>query len=104
MNRYSTWKYLLIAIVVLGGLLYTLPNFYGQTPAVQVTAKSSANFKLAEATRAKVADALTAAKLPTTGVTLDEHGVRARFKDTDSQYAAKTVIENALVPDHNLED
>jgi preprotein translocase subunit SecD len=104
MNRYSTWKYLLIAIVVLGGLLYTLPNFYGQTPAVQVTAKSSSNIKLAEATRAKVADALTAAKVESTGITLDTHGIRARFKDENTQLHAKSVIENALVPDKNLED
>ena len=42
MNRYPTWKYILIAVVILIGLLYTIPNFYGESPAVQVSpAKAS---------------------------------------------------------------
>jgi preprotein translocase subunit SecD len=104
MNRYPIWKNLVVGITLLLGLLYTLPNFYGSTPAVQVTTKSSSNLKLDEPTRAKVQAALDAAKLPTTGVTLDEHGIRARFANTDTQLAAKPAIEAALVPDKNIED
>ena len=104
MNRYPTWKYLLIAVVVLLGLLYTLPNFYGSTPAVQVTAKTESGLKLDEVLRAKVEAALVAEKVPSTGVTLDSHGIRARFADEDTQQKGKGVIENALVPDKKLED
>ena len=104
MNRYPTWKYLIVAIALLAGLLYTLPNFFGSTPAVQVTAKTSAGIKLDEPARAKVESALATAKVPSTGVTLDSHGVRARFADEDTQLKAKTVIESALVPDKNLDD
>ncbi|HEY4374583.1 MAG TPA: protein translocase subunit SecD [Burkholderiales bacterium] len=104
MNRYSTWQYLLILAAVLAGLLFTLPNFFGSTPAVQVTAKTSSGIKLTDDTRAKVAGALAAAKIETTGLTFDEHGIRARFKDEDTQLQAKGAIENALVPDHNLDD
>jgi preprotein translocase subunit SecD len=104
MNRYPTWKYLIVAIALLAGLLYTLPNFFGSTPAVQVTAKTSAGIKLDEPVRAKVESALATAKVPSTGVTLDSHGIRARFADEDTQLKAKTVIEGALVPDKNLDD
>jgi preprotein translocase subunit SecD len=104
MNRYPTWKYLLIVIAVLAGLIYALPNFYGSTPAVQVSATTSSNLKLDESTRTRVAAALSAAQVPTTGVTLDEHGIRARFRDEDTQLKGKSVIEAALVPDHNLAD
>jgi preprotein translocase subunit SecD len=37
MNQYPLWKYLLILAVLLAGLIYTLPNFYGESPAVQVS-------------------------------------------------------------------
>lgn len=105
MNRYPIWKNLIIGITLVLGLLYTLPNFFGSTPAVQVTVKTSATgVKLSEATRAKVESALAAAKTPSIGVTLDTHGIRARFPDEDTQLAAKGVIEAALVPDKNLED
>ena len=104
MNRYPTWKYILIAIVVLAALLYALPNFYGSTPAVQVSTKTTATVKVDEATRAKVQSALAEAKLETTGVTLDTHGVRARFKDTDTQLKAKTVIESALITEKDRDD
>jgi preprotein translocase subunit SecD len=101
MNRYPTWKYLLIAVAVVLGLLYTLPNFYGSTPAVQVSATAASKLTLDEATRAKVEAALAAAQVPTTGVTLDAHGIRARFKDEDTQLKAKSAIESALIPDPN---
>ena len=35
MNRFPWWKYLILAIAVAVGLLYTLPNFFGEAPAVQ---------------------------------------------------------------------
>ncbi|HQD83883.1 MAG TPA: hypothetical protein PK929_12540, partial [Quisquiliibacterium sp.] len=37
MNRYPLWKNLIVAIVLAFGLLYTLPNFFGEAPAVQVS-------------------------------------------------------------------
>ena len=105
MNRYPIWKYLIIGIALLVGLLYTMPNFYGSTPAVQVTVKTSAaGVKLSDADRAKVGAALDAAKIENTGITLDTHGIRARFKDEDAQLKGKAVIEQVLVPDKNLED
>ena len=37
MNRYPLWKYITVLVAVVIGLLYTLPNFYGESPAVQVS-------------------------------------------------------------------
>ena len=41
MNRYPIWKYVVIAITMVFGLLYTLPNFFGEAPAVQVSSAKS---------------------------------------------------------------
>ena len=41
MNRYPTWKYIFVAVVILIGLLYTIPNFYGESPAVQISASKA---------------------------------------------------------------
>jgi len=104
MNRYSTWKYILIAVAVLAGLLYALPNFYGSTPAVQVSTRATSAIKVDEVARAKVQAALAAAKIETTGITLDAHGIRARFKDEDTQLKAKGTIEAALITEKDPED
>lgn len=37
MNRYPLWKNILVLIAVIFGLVYTIPNFFGEAPAVQVT-------------------------------------------------------------------
>ena len=42
MNRYPLWKYVIVAFALLTGFVYTLPNFFGESPAVQVsTAKAT---------------------------------------------------------------
>ena len=41
MNRYTPWKYIVIAVVLLIGVLYTLPNFFADVPAVQVSSLKS---------------------------------------------------------------
>ncbi len=105
MNRYPTWKYLLIVFAVLASLIYAVPNFYGSTPAVQVSAKTNSSLKADETLRAKVEQALATGHVETAGVTLDEHGVRARFKDEDTQLKGKSAIESALiVPPQTADD
>ena len=53
MNRYPAWKYALIALSVVIAFLYTLPNFYGEAPAVQVSS-SKVTVKLDQAEAQKV--------------------------------------------------
>jgi len=100
MNRYPVWKYTILVIVLLVGVLYTLPNFFGEAPAVQVSAAKSA-VKVDAATSDRVEQALKAANLPTNAVTLDGTSVRARFETTDDQLKARDAVQRALVTDAN---
>ena len=95
MNRYPLWKNLLIALLLTLGLIYTLPNFYGESPAVQV-APMRASDKADTALLQKVEQALSGAGIQATGMSLEARGVRARFTDTDTQLKAKDIIETAL--------
>jgi preprotein translocase subunit SecD len=98
MNRYPWWKYTLLAVVLLIGLLYTLPNFYGESPAVQVSSGRS-TVKVDTGTLDRVQQALQAASLKADFVQFDGNSVRARFADTDTQIKAKDAISKALNPD-----
>ncbi len=98
MNRYPLWKNLLIGIVMLWGLIYTLPNFYGEVPAVQVSS-GKATLKLdAGATTKRLEESLAAAGIQHDGLFADLTSVRARFRDTDTQLKAKDAIEKAFNP------
>ncbi|MCW5667666.1 MAG: protein translocase subunit SecD [Piscinibacter sp.] len=98
MNRYPLWKYTILAIALLVGLVYTLPNFFGEAPAVQVSA-GKATVKVDAALVPRVEQALAAAGVKADFVQLDGNSVRARFADTDTQLKAKDAIAKALIPD-----
>ena len=98
MNRYPWWKYLILAIAVVVGLLYTLPNFFGEAPAVQVSS-ARATLKIDAGLVPRVEQALGAAGLKPDFVQLEGTSVRARFSDTDTQLKARDAIVRALNPD-----
>ena len=98
MNRFPPWKYALIAFAILAAFLYTLPNFFGESPAVQVSSVK-ATVKVDAALMARVEDILKAANIPYTGALLEQTSVRVRFGDTDTQLKAKDTIDHALNPD-----
>ncbi len=98
MNRYSWWKYAILGIALVIGLLYTVPNFYGEAPAVQVSS-GKATIKLQPAMVERVQQALDSAGLKPDFVQFDGNSVRARFTDTDTQIKAKDAISKALNPD-----
>ena len=98
MNRYPWWKYLILAIAVVAGLLYTLPNFFGEAPAVQVSS-GKATLKVDAGLVPRVEQALQAAGLKPDFVQLEGNSVRARFGDTDTQLKARDAIVRALNPD-----
>ena len=100
MNRYPVWKYAIIVIVLLVGLVYALPNFFGEAPAVQVSSAKAAG-KIDAALQTRVAEALKAGGLTPDVLTLDAGSVRARFTSTDDQLKARDVLQRALVPDPN---
>ncbi|KRD22131.1 MULTISPECIES: protein translocase subunit SecD [Acidovorax] len=98
MNRYPVWKYAILVIVLLVGALYTLPNFFGEAPAVQVSS-AKATIKVDTAVQQRVEEALKAAGLTPDFVALEGNSVRARFDASDTQLKAKDAIQKALVPD-----
>src|SRR5262249_32400763 len=97
MNRYSLWVYVTIGVALVLGALYTLPNFFGEAPAVQVS-PARATLKADTAVLGRVEDAIKKAGIQPTGVFLDLVGVKVRSADTDTQLKAKDVIDRALNP------
>jgi preprotein translocase subunit SecD len=97
MNRYPLWKYLVLALGLVLGLLYTLPNFYGEAPAVQISS-AKATIKVSEDLVGRVQEILKAASINADFVELDGNSVKARFSDTDVQIKAKDAISAALNP------
>ena len=97
MNRFPTWKYALIGVAIIAAFLYTLPNFFGESPAVQVSS-GKATVKMEPAVLGRVEEALKAAAIPYTGAIFDQTSVRVRFTDPDTQLKARDTIERALNP------
>ncbi len=98
MNRFPSWKYALIALGIVIAFLYTLPNFFGESPAVQVSS-AKATIKVDLAVLQRVEEALKRASVAYSGALLDLNSVRVRFADADTQLKARDVVEKALNPD-----
>ncbi len=98
MNRYPVWKYAIIVVAMLVGTFFTLPNFFGEAPAVQVSS-GKATVKVDAAVQRRVEEALKAAGIAVDAITFDGNSIKARFDTTDNQLKAKDVIQKALVPD-----
>ncbi len=98
MNRYPLWKYALLVVALLIGLIYTLPNFFGEAPAVQVSS-GKATVKLDAAMVARVEAAMQAVGVKADSVAFEGNSVRARFNDTDTQLKAKDAINKAINTD-----
>lgn len=98
MNRYPVWKYAILVIALLVGFVYTLPNFFGEAPAVQVSS-GKATLKIDADTATRIQQALTQAGLKADFVQFEGNSVKARFNDLDTQARAKDAINKALNPD-----
>jgi len=97
MNRYPWWKYAILAIALLVGLVYTLPNFFGEAPAVQVSS-GKATLKVDASLAPRVDEALKAAGLQPDLVQFDGGSVRARFADTDTSSRPRTRSRARSIP------
>ena len=104
MNRYPLWKYLVIAVALLIGGLYSLPNFYGEAPAVQVSS-AKPTIKVDLATQARVEKILVEADINTTGIFFEVVGnvgsIKVRFNNTDIQLRARDLLQQKLNIDQN---
>jgi preprotein translocase subunit SecD len=99
MNRYPLWKYILIAVALAIGIFYTVPNLFGEVPAVQVS-PLRATLKSDDALRARVQDILKASGIAPDGIFLDATGVKVRFEETETQYRARDALQKALGEDY----
>lgn len=100
MNRYPLWKYLVVLVALILGLLYTLPNFFGESPAVQVTS-TNVTRKIDENTLKQIESLLQREQIPYTGAYYSVNNsignIRVRFSSPDIQLRAKDAIERALI-------
>jgi len=104
MNRYPLWKYLVIAAALLIGGLYSLPNFYGEAPAVQVSS-AKPTIKVDLATQSRVEKILAEANIDNTGIFFEVAGnvgsIKVRFNNTDIQLRARDLLQQKLNIDQN---
>ncbi len=98
MNRYPLWKYAIILIALLISAIYALPNLFGESPAVQVSAARS-TVRIDSGTVTRVEQALAAQGVDAALIQLDANSVKARFNSTDDQLKARDALEKAFNPD-----
>lgn len=98
MNRYPFWKYAILLVALLIGTLYTLPNLFGEAPAVQVSS-AKVTVKIDTALQSRIEAALKDAGVQADYVQFDGNSIKARFGDTDTQLKAKDAISKALNAD-----
>ena len=98
MNRYPIWKYVLMALAFTLGLLYTLPNFFGEAPAVQVS-PGKATVKFGSDMPERIRQTLSQAGVQERGMFVENHSIRVRLADTDQQLKAKDALQRSLNPD-----
>src|SRR6218665_1943117 len=98
MNRYPLWKYAILVIAMLIGTVYTLPNFFGEAPAVQVSS-AKVTVKVDASLKSRIEEALKTAQIQPDFVQLEGNSIKARFASTDTQIKAKDVISKAVNAD-----
>ena len=104
MNRYQLWKYIIIVVALVIGMIYTATNFFGESHAVQISSQK-ATVKVDEHIYERVQSALTNAKIEPNGIFFEQGAqqstIRVRFEPTQAelQLQAKEVIERELNPD-----
>ena len=98
MNRYPLWRYLVIGFALVISVMYTLPNFFGEVPAVQISSLK-ATARVDTLLMETVEKTLKANSIQLDGMFTDPNSIKVRFRDTDTQLKAKDVLDHALNPD-----
>lgn len=100
MNRYPLWRYILIVIMVVLGVIYALPNVYGSDPSIQISPNDAGN--LSSATLVKVKDALDKQHIPYLNVGQRQNVLLIRFKETNDQLQAQDLLKAVLGDDFTI--
>jgi preprotein translocase subunit SecD len=96
MNQYPAWKYLLLIIILVVGVIYALPNLYGADPALQIS--GSRNNVIDQAVADRVSAALKVADIPVKSVETMPGKLLVRFNDTETQINAADYVKSELGP------
>ncbi|CDH21659.1 protein translocase subunit SecD [Xenorhabdus bovienii] len=94
LNRYPLWKYLMLIAAILIGLLYALPNLYGEDPAVQIT--GARGIAASEKTLDQVRNVLEKEQIKSKSIALENGAILARFNNSDVQLRAREALVSAL--------
>ena len=95
MNQYPKWKYGLVLVAIFIGLIYSIPNFFGESPALQIMPTKSSD-KLDLSILASIEGSLKEANLPFDGIVQEPNGIKIKFANPDNQLKAKDILQNAL--------
>ena len=95
MNQYPKWKYGLVLIAIFIGLIYSIPNFFGESPAVQIMPTKTSD-KLDLSIMAKIEGSLKEANIPFDGIVQEPNGIKIKFTNPDNQLKAKDILQNTL--------
>src|SRR6202043_3824595 len=102
MNRYPLWKYAVMLVALVIGLVYTLPNFFGETPAVQVSS-GKATVKVTPELFQQIEQTLSANQIAADDISFDNNpnnpSVRIRLNNTDTQLRTKDLLSKTLNAD-----
>jgi preprotein translocase subunit SecD len=95
MNQYPKWKYALVFIVIFIGLIYSIPNFFGESPAIQIS-PIKASDKIDTSILSTIESKLKEANLETNGFVLEPNSIKIKFDTTDNQIKAKDLLQSSL--------
>jgi len=98
MNRYPAWKYVVILIILLVGVLYAAPNLYFDDPALQIAGNRYATVN--DDTLKQIESTLKDSSIEYKSAVIDEKGVLIRFKDDKDRQTAKTSLQELLGPNY----
>lgn len=102
LNRYPLWKYLLLTVLILFGLVYAAPNVFGEDPAVQVSVKSTSNVTGNVNVLDQVKQALAAQHISYLTARDEQGKTLVRLASTDVQLKARDTLKTALGDDYNV--
>ena len=94
MNRYPIWKYLLIVMILVVGVIYALPNLYGEDPSIQISPQRDA--ALSSEVEQTVQTVLNESEITFSQIDRDPKAIIVRFPDTETQLSAQYAINKAL--------
>mgnify|MGYP001823167833 FL=1 len=97
LNKYPLWKNLLVAVVLLVGLLYALPNLFSQDPVIEVT--GTRGEEVGETLHQTLVGALQRAQIPFKSSEVQPDRLQIRFNAAEDQLAGQEVVAKALPPE-----